>query len=460
VQNWKKAVLSNRKKTNTVITPNITILEDLKDFLNQTKNETALRALFIESERSLVRTRKLPLEHLACLLINLLKKSYSIELESFFELLGKQESGYSKSAFCQQRHKLKSIFFACWNSVLTDSYYRHHKNHIKRWHGFRVIAVDGSTAYMVNKPEVISHFGTIHNGNKSAPMARIMSSYDVLNGITIFNEMFPICRSEQSIANSWVSHYDPDMLMLYDRGYPSFATIYLHINKELEQKFVIRCSKTFNKEVKDFVNSSRNDHVVQFKASKTAISELYKHGFIITGDTTVKVRLIKVMLKGGSKEILITNLFDTNEFPVGVFKALYFKRWGIETSYDVLKNKLQLESFTGHKVNTIMQDFYATVFIANLQEILSKSSQSKIKEQTKNRKYEYKVNRNVAIGLMKNKIVELFISHNPQSILEQLENIFLRHLEPVRPNREYQRVVKHVRLNGKYQTLTNYRRAI
>ena len=406
------------------------------------------------------RERKLPLERLCYLLINLLKRSYSVELDNFFELLGEQETVCSKSAFCQQRNKLKSIFFACWNAILVDSYYRHHRRSIKRWHGFRLIAVDGSGAYMVNKPDVRAHFGTIRGKNSSYSMAQVMTTYDVLNGITIQNEMLPIKYSEQSIANTWVSGYEPDMLMLYDRGYPSFASIYLHLHKEQEQKFVIRCPRAFNKEVRAFTNSTSKDQVVEFKASKKAITELYKHGFIIPADATLKVRLVKVMLKNGSKEILITNLDDTKEFPLRIFKALYFKRWGIETNYDTLKNKLQLESFTGHKVNSIMQDFYANFFIANLQEILSKPIQARINEKTKHRKHQYKVNKNVAIGLMKNKVVQLFISHDPKMILQQLENMFFRHLEPVRPNREYQRTNKYIQLNGKYQTLTNYRRAI
>jgi hypothetical protein len=439
---------------------NLAIIEDLKLFLSRSKTDTTLREMFTESASSLTRDRKLPLDKLVLLLINLLKKSYSIEIEDFYQLIDEQETSCSKSAFCQQRMKLKSLFFSCWNAILVDSYYLHCQSGVKRWHGFRLVAVDGSTAYLVNKPEVIAYFGTQSNQAVSVPMGQIMAIYDVLNGITIFSEMYPISYSEQSVANSWLSHYDSDMLMLYDRGYPSFASIYLHLNKEQEQKFVMRCSNTFNKEVTAFTDSKENDKIVTFNASETGITELYKHGFIIKPNTTVTVRLVKVKLKSGQTEILITNLFDREEFPLRIFKALYFKRWGIETSYDAHKNKIQLESFTGHKVNTIMQDFYATFFIGNLQEILSKPSQIRAKEKTKGYKYEYKINRNVAIGLMKNKIVKLFIDQDPQSILNHLENLFLRHLEPVRPGREYERVVKQKRRKGKYQTFTNYRRAV
>ena len=326
---------------------NLTIIEDLKLFLYQCKTDATLRKMFTESAPSLTRDRKLPLDRLVLLLINLLKKSYSIEIEDFYQLIDEQETSCSKSAFCQQRMKLKSSFFSCWNTILVNSYYLHCQSSVKRWHGFRLIGVDGSTAYLFNKPEVIAYFGTQPNQSVSVPMGQIMTIYDVLNGITIFNEMYPISYSEQGVANSWLSHYDSDMLMLYDRGYPSFASIYLHLHKEQEQKFVMRCSNTFNKQVTAFTNSKENDKIVTFSASKTGITELYKHGFIIKPNTTVTVRLIKVKLKGGQTEILITNLFDTEEFPLRIFKALYFKRWGIETNYDTHKNKIQLESFSG-----------------------------------------------------------------------------------------------------------------
>ena len=96
----------------------------------------------------------------------------------------------------------------------------------------------------------------------------------------------------------------------------------------------------------------------------------------------------------------------------------------------------------------------------NLQSIIGKQCEKDIKLQTKHRKHKYKVNRNVAIGTMKHRIVKLFFYTKPKIILEELEKIFLRHLEPIRPNRTYERTTKSKRLIGKYQTLTNYKRAI
>lgn len=70
------------------------------------------------------------------------------------------------------------------------------------------------------------------------------------------------------------------------------------------------------------------------------------------------------------------------------------------------------------------------------------------------------INRNVSWGALKNKIVQLFISKKPKEILLILQKEFEKNIEPVRPDRSNPRKKKTKRLNGKYYTYTNYRRAV
>ena len=57
----------------------------------------------------------------------------------------------------------------------------------------------------------------------------------------------------------------------------------------------------------------------------------------------MRLRAIRFTLSSGEEELLITNIVDEN-LGIPEFKTLYFKRWGIETKFDELKNKLQLQS--------------------------------------------------------------------------------------------------------------------
>ena len=63
-------------------------------------------------------------------------------------------------------------------------------------------------------------------------------------------------------------------------------------------------------------------------------------------DKIIKMRVLKFQLDSGITEILITNIFDES-FDVADFKVLYFKRWNIEVKYNELKNRLQVENFSG-----------------------------------------------------------------------------------------------------------------
>lgn len=438
---------------------NIKIINDLKNFIGECSSDAELRSLFTTSKTDFTRERKLGFERLVLLLINFFKKSYSIEIAEFYNWIAPATSPVSKSAFCQQRMKLKGLFFACLNEVFVQSFYRHYGNEIRRWHGMRLIAVDGSTAYLVDNGDVVSHFGT-QKGHSNIPMGQILSAFDVLNGITIKAGIYPIKTAEQKIAQHWLDGYDSDMLLIYDRGYPGFTSIFLHQNKEQPQSFLMRCRLSFTNEIKAFVSSNEHDVLALFRAGKIASQELYKQGFIVPVGQTIQVRLIKVILDNGTVEVLATNLFDTLEYPQSVFKELYFKRWGIETSYSTLKNQLQLEAFSGQRVTTIMQDFYINFFLSNLQQVIAKSCENKVVSLAQARKYHYKVNKNVAFGLMKNRIIDLFMIHDPEKILHRLQELFIQHLEPIRPNRKYPHRRKAMRLYGKYQPLTNYKRVI
>ncbi len=88
-------------------------------------------------------------------------------------------------------------------------------------------------------------------------------------------------------------------------------------------------------------------------------------------NTPIQVRLVRVDLPKGQTEILITSLLDSKEYPSSIFKELYNERWGVETFYDELKNKLKVEHFSGYSKESIQQDFYAALFVRNVQTLIA-----------------------------------------------------------------------------------------
>jgi hypothetical protein len=394
------------------------------------------------------------------MLINLPKRSLSIELQSFFESLEQPDSCCTKGAFSLQRPKLKPIFFKVWNDFLIKEFYNFYGNDVKRWEGFRLLAVDGSNVSVMNVPEVLKYFGSADNQFGGVPMARAMQIHDVLNDLTIWGDIFPRSYSENAIIANHIRNLPEDSLALFDRGYPSYSLIYLLANEESPRHFLMRCKTTFSNEIKDFVAGNKKDLITTIYPSLESIEKLKEYGYIITKNTGIKIRLLKVVLADGEIEVLLTDLYDNKIFTLKKISNLYFMRWKIETNYSKQKNQLQMEIFSGHRVVCIEQDYAAGLFVANLQSIIEKQCEQEMKEISASRCYEYKINRNISWASLKNRILKLFIqSNNSFEILIELQNLFIKNIEPVRPGRHAPRTLPK-RKRGKYQTFTNYRRAI
>ena len=175
----------------------------------------------------------------------------------------------------------------------------------------------------------------------------------------------------------------------------------------------------------------------------------------------MKVRLIRIDLPSGEIEILMTSLLDSKKNPTTMFKELYFLRWGIETFYDELKNKLKLEYFTGYSTISILQDFFCAIFISNLQSVIVNDLQEELKIKNQNTKLYYKINTNLSYGFLKNRILELLFKEAPlEQVFNELETLFLQNTIPIRENRNNKRDVGKYRNRIRPLVLKNQKDAI
>ena len=108
----------------------------------------------------------------------------------------------------------------------------------------------------------------------------------------------------------------------------------------------------------------------------------------------------------------MSNLFDLDE---AEFKDLYFKRCRIEIKYHMVKNKLELPCFGEFSENVIMQDFWISMYLANMAAIAKREADAKIKEERRNKdnKYEYQANVNTLIDSLRDRLADAVFSRNP-----------------------------------------------
>ncbi|WP_143756592.1 IS4 family transposase [Clostridium pasteurianum] len=311
---------------------------------------------------------------------------------------------------------------------------------LKLWNKYRVCAIDGTTIELPNTELLRNEFGYAKNQYAEVAIARASASciFDVLNKFVITSKIDRYKTSERKTAIEMILEMKQDNklmkeLMLFDRGYPSQELIAELIKMNIN--FVMRLkNSTFRKKI----NAANQDQIIQIKYNK----RIYD------------VRIIKFHLESGVEEVLVTNLFDES-ITLSDFKKLYFMRWGIEIKYDELKNRLEIENFTGTTKIAIEQDFYASIYLSNMIELARKDSDEFVafQRKDKNNKYEYKTNFNILIGSLKDKLIMMYLEESPRKrnkIYKDIMEKVSRSDIPIRPDRQNSRIKKFAR--GKYKT--------
>lgn len=239
-------------------------------------------------------------------------------------------------------------------------------------------------------------------------------------------------------------------LVIFDRGYPSLGFI-SYMNEESIDYLMRIQSSTFS-EIVSFKESSENDAVLEINITNKRLYDitrrekytpLRQYREKLNSGDTVKVRVIKVVLETGEIEVLITSLLDSKTYPSSLFKELYFKRWGVELEYNVLKNIFKIENFTGLTQIAINQDFFATLFTSNICSLIMDAimeDEVTLYNQTKERKYLYQLNQNFSIGCMKNNLISMLLRNSRvEKIYEMIQDEIMDNLLPIKPNRSFSR---------------------
>lgn len=413
------------------------------------------------NEQDFTRKRKQPFGQVVLFMLNLLRKSMVIEINNFLEYLNskldsQKVENFTSSAFVQKRKKIKPEVFNYLSSVIIDNYYVQSNENIKRFKDLRILAVDGSKITLPFTEELKSSYGESKNQtNTSIVQAKSSVLYDVLNRLVLDSVLENIKTGERELALRHKPLWKENDLIIYDRGYPSYDFKYEHIKAGID--YLIRVQKNHSKIVGSFILSEKRTLIVDIFPQE---KHLFK-GKDYDKSTSIKVRLVRVDLPSGEIEILMTSLLDSQIYPSSIFKELYFLRWGIETFYDELKNKLKVEYFTGYSKMSIEQDFFCAVFISNLQSIIVNDLEEELKTKNQITKLDYKINTNLSYGFLKNRILELLFKEAPlEEVFKELENLFLQNTIPIRLNRNNKRQVGKYRTRVKPLVLKNQKDAI
>ncbi len=381
------------------------------------------------------------------IMMNLMIKSNKSIQNSLndMKLSGDVDYTITNSAYTQARAKLNYTAFEELGNKTAELFYR--DGEYNRFKGFRLLAVDGSITILPNTTDIKQEFNptfiknNMEDFSKEIVQARVSVLYDVLNNIALHTTINNTCKSEENdlivksertLAIEHLKYCTKDDLVIKDRGYPSYE---LFANYNASSNYLVRMPKTcFSKAKFLFApHCNENDVILEINAPKQIKAKLKQQNLPLK----MKIRFVRVVLDNGTIEVLATNVLDNKRLQTTDFKELYALRWGIELYYDVLKNRLSLENFTGLSALAIKQDFYATVFLTNYEAMLVYDTNLELQDKQKDNKYAQQVNKAVSFNAIKHKAFDIFYSDkNKVAQMKELEELFLMNTVTIRPKRK------------------------
>lgn len=367
------------------------------------------------------RTRKLTFQAVFIQLFRKTVKSLQLSLNEAF-MSGYLPTPVSASAYTQARSKFKHTAFIELNNDIVDIFYSQDKP-IKKWNGYRCIGADGSKIILPKSADIADEFGSIsiknHEVKGSFSCAMFECYYDVLNHMVIGSKFAHGLSYEVSLATELLGTTTENDLLIYDRAYMSYEFLATLI--EQGKNYLIRCPYSSFKEVQLLAKDTRNwSKIVTLKVPGNQKKNIVKKGLPLE----IKVRLLSVILPTGEIELLATSIMEQS-IDRHEFRWLYNKRWGVETFFSRIKGRLCLENFTGKTAEAVKQDFWSTLFISNLETLMTEGTEEEMNAQLPETHYVKKINTSVSFNTIKNMAFELFMDNKDEaSTMEKMTLLF------------------------------------
>lgn len=396
----------------------LSVLNKYNDKENQKKYITK------EGAFSRLEAQKMTFEDMTMFMLANTGKSLSLEILEYFNETGNIENTITKQALSKQRKYIDSKIFHDMNIDYAKEIY---KARNETFLGYTLIAVDGSTAEIPNTKELKEIFGEAKASDTATSNARvgINGFYDALNHIMLKLVVGKYHGGEKRAFLGNVEEIikilnDKKLLFIFDRGYVSLELIIKL--EELGVKYLFRVPQKAYKKEKEEIKT--NDEIIKLIITKSRLKNIEKEKQEKYLERKYKEeRFIQIVLDTGEIEYLITNL-PQEEVAYEDMKELYFKRWNIEQTFNILKNRLHIENISSRSKNGIEQEIQATVFLGNIIEDMSVELNKKLKKE-KAKEYEYRVNINLLAGIIKTYFLYFFCT---KTTTEKLREYYYKEL--------------------------------
>lgn len=302
------------------------------------------------------------------------------------------------------------------------------------WKGRRILAVDGSK---ITLPRELAESGFRVNDGAHYPQGMVSVLYRLRDRIPVDFDLFDH-ENEREAALAHLDHAAEGDVIVYDRGYYSFAMALAHQERGLD--FVFRLKKAANPVFDAFIASDETERTVTLDAPR---DETALRG------RSLRVRLVKYVA-GDTEYRLATSLHDGTRFGIQTLSDMYHGRWGVEEMYK--SGKSVIEWFHAKSARGVRQELYAAFTLVALARQFSNRCDGDINGGDGDDQPAMRANFRNGMRLVGKEIEALFMRQSDavrQSVTRIMTGLS-RCIQRERPGRSYERQSKQPR--SKWQT--------
>lgn len=329
--------------------------------------------------RDFTRRRSLTLPALISLILTMDEKSIWKGLLRHFQ---NRFDTPTASAFVQQRKKLLPCAFSDLFRRFTDTLAAR-----KKFRGYRLLAVDSTSLKSASYPADADAYRPGTERQHGWNLYHINALFDLENGIyTDVLVQKEHTQSEDAALCEMAgrSTISGPVLLLADRGFEAYNN-FAHLERK-GWKYLIRLkdqNRTYAYGI-TLPDLPEFDLPVRTTLGRLTVRQLGQRGIPVpeaycrlqnhtpfdflepgsAGFYLFSARIVRLKLKDGNSETLITNL-DQTQFPPAALRSLYAKRWGIETSFRQLKYTVGMVHLHSKIPELILQEIFSAFIIFN-----------------------------------------------------------------------------------------------
>lgn len=398
-------------------------------------------------EQDFTRRRKMPCDLLVESVLCRKGRTLRIELREFGRDSGMRDP-ISAPGYLKQREKL--------NPAAVAMLMRHHARQVyadgdaPTWRGMHVLAIDGSSVDVpTNAATLEAYGGSSAEHGKAQAFCGLSALFDVVARQVVGLEVAPGNFDERAFVPAHARSAreavggDPFVLVM-DRGYPSFPLLAWLSDNGVP--YLMRAQSAFMSAEFEEAEAAGGDAVCEFDFGYRRIAGVRRRGpeafRALLGHAPIEVRCVLADIGGEGPERLVTNL-PASEFSPDDLKELYHLRWGVETCFQMLKDRLQVENMTGTRPVLIEQDVYASAYLLNVAFDIANEADAAAAEAGApgRRKHRMTVNRSFALGVVKDELLGMLAAGDAgrDAIMARIVDELKGCLVPVRPKRAYPR---------------------